>query len=292
MVALALIGSVLPTGSASAQAPTQRTLLNASFKGVTTPGATFDLVQSVTDFAPGAASQVITTATPHYLSVVAGELTVDIDGKSDVVPAGKGVAVPAQAKARLSNASTTENARLFASTLLSVGAVRDVHQLSAPGIKVFAVARRTMANAPAEVDIVQIAAAYPPGYRTPNHVMNEFHLMIHLSGKIGYAYLDGGVESYAAGSQAVMYEGRPGLMRNDAQSESSIAWTFVANPGKPLTSAVAAAPAPAPGAPNTGTGMAHDGATIPTTAAAGVLLLVIVSAFAFVAKRNSGASGH
>ena len=188
------------------------------------------------------------------------------------------MSVPAGAKLILSNAGTAQTARLFAATLLSVGAVTDVHFLSAPGIKVFATARRTMFNAPAVVDITQMAAVYDAGYRTANHVMNEFHLMIHLAGQTGYAYLDGGVESYAAGTQGVMYEARAGWMRNDGQSTSSMAWTWVGTPGKPLTTAVVA---PAP--PNTGTGQAKDA---PTYAAATGLILTVLGLSAFAATRT------
>ena len=278
VMALALLASVLPLTSAVGQAPTARSLLNVPFKGVATPGPTFDLVQSVVDFGPGATSHVITTGTAHYLSVLDGDLTVSVDGKAEVVGAGKGMSVPAGAKLILSNAGTAQTARLFAATLLSVGAVTDVHFLSAPGIKVFATARRTMFNAPAVVDITQMAAVYDAGYRTANHVMNEFHLMIHLAGQTGYAYLDGGVESYAAGTQGVMYEARAGWMRNDGQSTSSMAWTWVGPPGKPLTTAVVA---PAP--PNTGTGQAKDA---PTYAAATGLILTVLGLSAFAATRT------
>lgn len=265
-----------------APAPAARTVLNAPFKGVTSPGSTFDLVQSVIDFSPGATSHAMTTGTPHYLSVLDGELTVSVDGKAEVVAKGKGVAAPAGAKLILSNAGTTQTARLFAATLLGVGAVTDVHLLSASGIKLFATARRTMFNAPAIVDVIQVAAEYDAGYRTANHVMNEFHLMIHTSGQVGYAYLDGGVETYAAGTQGIMYEGRPGWMRNDGQTTSSAAWTWVANPGKPLSSA---GPAPAP--PNTGTGPAHDGSSFPATATAGLALAILgLSAYAAMHSRR------
>ncbi|MBA4182049.1 MAG: hypothetical protein C0506_15775 [Anaerolinea sp.] len=286
VAALALLASVLPLSPAAGQTPAARSLLNVPFRGVAAPASTFDLVQSVTDFKPGAKSHVMTTGTPHYLSVLAGELTVDIDGKSEAVAAGKGVSAPAGAKLTLSNTGAA-NARLFAVTLLAVGAVADVHQLSAPGITTFATGRRTMPNAPAVVDIVLIGAEYDPGYQTPNHVMNEFHLMIHLAGRVGYVYLDGGSETYAAGSQGIMYEARPGYMRNEGQVASTTVWAWVANPGKPLTSAVAAAPAP--GAPNTGNSAAQGGAAIPVGVAAAGLVLVFLGGSAFAAKRAKDA---
>jgi quercetin dioxygenase-like cupin family protein len=292
LLAFVLLAAALPLTSAAAQAPAAKSLLNVPFKGVAAPGSTFDLVESIIDFSPGATSHVITTGTPHYLSVLSGELTVTVDGEAEAVAAGKGVAVPAGAKLTLSNAGTSQSARLFASTLLDVSAVTDVHLLSAAGVKVFATARRTMSNAPAVVDVIQMAAAYDVGYRTPNHVMNEFHLMIHLTGQTGYAYLDGGAESYGPGSQAVMYESRPGWMRNDGQVASSAAWTWVANPGKPLSSAVPAATTPAPAPPRTGTGVAQDRPAATAIAATGLVLVVLsLSAFAAKAARRTPRTG-
>ena len=288
LLAFVLLAAALPLASAAAQAPAAKTILNAPFKGVAAPGSTFDLVESIIDFNPGATSHVISVGTPHYLSVLSGELTVTVDGESQAIVAGKGVAVPAGAELTLANAGTSATARLFVSTLVEVGAVTDVHLLSAAGVKVFATARRTMSNAPAVVDVIQMAAVYDVGYRTPNHVMNEFHLMVHLAGQTGYAYLDGGAESYGPGSQAVMYEGRPGWMSNKGQVSSSMAWTWVGTPGKPLSSAAPAAPAP----PNTGTGLAEDHSGLPILGPAALVFIVLgASALAAVGSRKvSGAS--
>jgi len=287
LLALALLAAALPLGTAAAQAPAAKSLLNVPFKGVAAPASTFDLVQSIIDFNPGATSHVISVGAPHYLSVLSGELTVTIDGEAQVLAAGKGSAVPAGAKLTLSNAGTSATARLFASTLVEVGAVTDVHLLSAAGVKVFATARRTMSNAPAVVDVIQMAAAYDVGYRTPNHVMNEFHLMVHLAGTTGYVYLDGGAEAYGPGSQAVMYEGRPGWMSNQGPVPSSMAWTWVGTPGKPLTKAAPATTAPAP--PNTGNAPApaERGTTAAIPAAGLALMLLGASALVLSAARRS-----
>lgn len=243
----ALIGAVLPRAAAVAATPVATPILNAPFRGVTTPGSTFDVVQSVIDYSAGASSPGFKTGTPHYLSVLEGTLAVEIDGKAEAVVAGKGVAAPAGSTVVISNTSA-QNARLFATTLLAVGASADVHQPSAAGVKVFGVARRTMSNAPAIVDVIQNAARYDVGYRTTDHVMNEFHLMLHLTGQIGYYYLDGGAEQYGPGSQAIMHEGHAGAMGNAGTAESSMAWTWVATPGKPLTTLVPAFVGAAPGA--------------------------------------------
>ncbi len=253
---LAAIAAVLPFSSAAGAAPASRTILNAPFRGVNAPSSTFDLVESVIDYSPGAKSPVISTQTPYYLSVLGGELTVDVDGKADVVAAGKGLSVPSGAKLSLSNASARQNARLFVTTLLAVAAVDQVHQPNSPGIRVFASGRRTMFKAPSVVDIIQAATEYDPGFRTPNHVMNEFHLFIQLAGQTSYHYTDGSSQTFGPGAQAVMDEGRAGWMGNDGSTPSLFAMTWVATPGKPLTSPAAAA-APAP--PRTGNGIAPSG---------------------------------
>lgn len=259
VIALGLMAVAALAGPAAAQTPKSTTILNQPFRGVNAPGSTFDLVQSVVDFGPGAKSAEMTATAAHYLSVVGGELSFDVDGKTETVVAGKGISAPSGSEVTISNAGAA-NARLFVSSLLPVGGVAEVHQINAPGVSTFGTARRTMTNAPAVVDIVQLAAVYDPGYKTPNHIMNEFHLMLHLAGVTTYRYLDGGLEEYPAGTQATMHEGRPGYMSNTGAVPSSMAWTWVANPGKPLTTPVAAPAPPATGS----AGLAESGHAVVT----------------------------
>ena len=285
-VALALLAGVLPLSAAAGATPAQRSILNVPFKGVAAPGTTFDLVESVIDYGPGAKSPAVTTKTAYYLSVVGGELTVDVDGSADVLAAGKGVAVPTGAKLTLSNASAGQNARLFVTTLLAVGAIDPVHQPNFAGVKVFATGRRTMVNAPAVIDVIQLATEYDPGFKTPNHVMNEFHLFVHLAGQNGYHYVDGGAETYGPGSQAVMYEGRPGWMANDGPTPSAWVNTYLARPGKPLTSAVTA---PAP--PNTGSGVIDHGRNSGWSLAGSLALALAAAAAGTLAVRGRRQAG-
>lgn len=253
--ALAVLAVVLPLSSAAAQtpAPTGVPLGAAQFKGITTPGQTFDVVQSVIDFSPGARSAVIKATTEHYLTAIEGDLTVDIDGKTETIAAGKGIAAPAGTKFTISNPGTAAKTRLFVSTLLGLGAVSDVHQLSSPGVTVFATSRLTMNGAPAVVDISQSGARYDVGYRTPNHVMNQPHLITLTEGLTGFGYLDGLQETYGPRAQAEMYVGRPGYMYNAGTVKSAFFVTWVATPGAALSVAATAAP----GAPKTGTGLAQ-----------------------------------
>lgn len=254
LAAVAAWAVALPLGLASAQQPAQVSLLNVPFRGVDAPGSTFDLVQSVIDFAPGAKSGTTTTTSQSYLSALEGELTVEVDGKPETAATGKGLAVAPGSKVVTSNASTTQGARLFVSTLAGVAAIDQLHQPSGAGIKVFGTARRTLTNVPAVVDVIQAATRYDPEWKTPNHTMNERHLFLMLTGTTDFGYLDGRVERFAPGQQAVMYEGQAGWMRNSTAAPSTFVVTWVATPGKPLTTGVAA-----PAAPSTGTGRAQDG---------------------------------
>ena len=252
--ALALVVAVLPFASVYGAGPASRTLLNAPFRGVTTPGSTFELVESVIDYAPGAKWSLGTTQTPYYLSVLGGELTVEVDGKPATIAAARSISVPAGSKLALSNTGASQSARLFVTTLLAPAAVDQVNQPNTPGVAVFATGSRLVSNAPPVIDLLQMATEYDPGFKTPNHTMNELHLILHTAGKTSYHYLDGAVEAYGPGAQAVMYEGRPGWMSNDTDTVSNFVITWLDTPGKATTSpATAATAAPAP--PNTGNGV-------------------------------------
>lgn len=251
---VALIAAFLPMAAASGSAPTSRSLLNAPFRGISAPGASFELVESVIDYAPGAKFSVAATQTQYYLSVLSGEMTVDVDGKAASVASGKSTAVPAGSKLALSNAGNSQSARLFVTTLLPAAAVDQVHQPNSPGVAVFAIGSRRISSAPPVFDLIQMATEYDPGFKTPNHRMNELHLILHMTGQTSYHYLDGAAEAYGPRTQAVMYEGRAGWMSNETDTVSNFVMTWLDTPGKPTTSAVTATTAPAP--PSTGTGMA------------------------------------
>jgi quercetin dioxygenase-like cupin family protein len=251
-IVAALLVAVVSGGIAVAQQTPQQRNFSVPFRGVSAPGSTFDLVQSVIDYNAGAKTSAAATKVPSYLTVLDGELTIEVGGKSELVAKGKGLSVPAGATLATSNGSSG-TARLFVSTLLAVGAVEDVHQPNSAGVKMFFNARRTMFGAPPTVDVIQQWAESDPGFRTPNHVMNEFHLFTMLAGVTDFGYLGDGVDRFVAPRQAVMGEGMPGWMANTGQEKASYVITWVAAPGKPLTSAVAApATAATPAAPATG----------------------------------------
>ena len=263
LAALVLLAAVLPLGSAAAQPAPQQTTFNVPFRAVAAPGTSFDLVQSVIDYNAGAKVSASTANVSNYLTVLEGELTVQVADKSEVVAKGKGLSVSAGAALALSNTSSAK-ARLFVSTLLPVAVVANVHQPNSSGVTLVSTARRTISNAPPTVDVIQVWTQYDAGFRTGNHMMNELHLFTMLAGITDFGYLDhSGVDRFRAGQQAVMHEGMAGWMGNTAADKSSFALTWIGTPGKPLTSAVAvpaAAATPvavAPGPPRTGSGLAQ-----------------------------------
>ncbi|MEO6398143.1 MAG: cupin domain-containing protein [Tepidiformaceae bacterium] len=289
----ALLFAMAAFGTAVGQQPPQQTSFNVPFRGVAAPGSTFDLVQGIIDFNAGAKASTNTASVPNYLTVLEGELTVQIGDKSESVARGKGVAVPAGAALTMSNTSTAR-ARIFVSALLPVGAVASVPQPNSSGVTLVSLARRTISNAPATVDIIQVSTQYDAGFKTGNHVMNELHLFSMLSGATDFGYLDHtAVDTFRAGQQAVMHEGMAGWMANSGTEKSSFVLTWVATPGKPLTSAVAAPTgattpaAVAPGAPRTGDGampIAQPGLAAPGSVlvSAGLAVLICSAAGALL----------
>ncbi len=275
---LVLLAAALPL-QAGAQAPASVTLLAQRFTGVTTPGSSFDLVQSVVDFGSGARSAEITSTVPHYVSAIEGDLEADIDGEPRTIAAGKGIAVPAGARVVITNPNTAGSARAFVTSLLPVAAVASIHHVSGLGVTIFGTSRMTMSGGPASVDIVQSGARYDVGFKSGVHTMNQPHLMTHTEGVTGYTYLDGLAEAYRPPAQGQMYVGRAGYMHTVGSEKSSFLMTWVSAPGAPLTSAVtptATPQSPAPAPPNTGSGVGPSNDTQwPGTAGAAVVAIVV-----------------
>lgn len=118
------------------------------------PAPSFELVESVIDYAPGAKFTVAATQTPYYLSVLSGEMTVNVDGKAATIASGKSTSVPVGSRLVLSNAGSSQNVRLFVTTLLPVAAVDQIHQPNSPGVTVFATGSRTISSAPPVFDLL------------------------------------------------------------------------------------------------------------------------------------------
>ena len=90
LAALVLVAAVLPLGSAAAQQPPQQTNFPVAFRNVATPGTSFDVVQSVIDYNAGAKASASVMNVPNYLTVLEGELTIQVADKSEGGCEGQG----------------------------------------------------------------------------------------------------------------------------------------------------------------------------------------------------------
>lgn len=249
VVALAVVlGVTLVAGGsgdstyAQAQAPRQVPVFPAAvFRGVQTPARYFTLSQAVIDFKPGAASATGSEQSVRFFVVMEGELAVTVDGKTALYAAGKNFSVPPGVALSISNEGRTANARIFVSSLVPArgeGAVvvRDRAAASSEP-RVLSAMRMPMGPLPGVIDVTLVGNRYDPGFATGQHVMNEVHAFLHLEGTTSYEYVDGAVETFGSGQGAQMYVGRPGLMANRTAVRSAYLLTWLATPGKPLTSA-------------------------------------------------------
>ena len=160
--------------------------------------------------------------------------------KTDTYGSGKNFSVPAGITVKGSNESQTVKARVFVSSLVpprGVGAVTasGTRDSSPPPVRVYS-ARLPVGPLPSIIDVYQNGHRYEPGFMTPPHVMNEVHDILHLEGTNTYEYRDGGVETYGPGQASPMYVGRPGTMGNRGAEPSVWVITYLATPGKPLSS--------------------------------------------------------
>lgn len=224
-----------------AQAPRQTPLFpSAAFRGVATPGRYFYFAQTVIEYGPGAFSAAGSEQSLRLFTVMDGELTFTVGGRTDVYAAGKNFSVPAGIFMKGTNEGRTARARVFIASLVPArgeGAltVSGTGPSSTPP-RIVCAARRPVGPLPDFIDVIQEGRRYDPGFATGLHVMNEAHDMLHLEGTASYEYLDGAVETYGACQRAEMYVGRPGVMANRTAAPAVLVWTWLATPGRPLTS--------------------------------------------------------
>lgn len=236
---LLLAGPVRVNGQG--QAPRQLPLFPlAAFRGVTAPSRYFYLSQAVVEYGPGAVSSVGMEQSTRFFTVIEGELTFTVGGKTDTFGAGKSFPVPPNVEARGSNEGRAARARVFISSLVPArgeGAViLTAANPSSGGPRTLYAARRPVGPLPAVIDVMQAGTRYEPGFVTPPHVMNETHAIMHLEGTTTYEYLDGAQDAFGPGQAGQMYVGRPGVMANRTAAPAVFLITWLVTPGKPLTS--------------------------------------------------------
>ena len=285
---LLLIAAAGTVNSATAAA-SQTSRFTASIANVQLPGRYYDLNQNIGDYPPGAALPLQSCACDIYFTVIEGEMTVTIGGKTDVYAAGKSGSIADGIINQPINKGSAK-ARVFY-TMLKLADGTDVWQFTPasggttpstmPTFSGWSTAfglRSEVSN----VTIVQNITDWDAGFKTPLHVMNQEHVFSVLEGENTFRYRDGGVEKYVSGQKAVMTVGRVGTMENSGTANNRMAISWVLN-----SSVAPFVPVDAPGAispPNTGdAGLASESgaafsaaesaALIFGAAAAGLLLL-------------------
>ena len=239
---LALLALAAPVAAIQAQAPRQTDLFPpVAFRGVTAPARYFYLAQAVVEYGPGAFSAAGSEQSLRYFTILEGELTFTVAGKQASYAAGKSFSVAPGIIVRGSNEGRGSRARVFVSSLVPARGDEPLMVSgtgsSSPAPRVVCASRRAMGPLPQTIDVVQWGRRYDPGFATPPHIMNEAHDILHLEGTTSYEYVDGGAETYGPCQRAEMYVGQPGRMANRTAVPSIFFVTWLAGPGKPLTSA-------------------------------------------------------
>lgn len=235
---IALLAAVT-TGSVQAPAPRQLAIFpSAVFRGVATPARYFYLDMSVVEYALGAVLPAGSERAVRFVTVIEGEVTFTVGGKTETHGAGKGVSVaPGVALAGRNDGRAT--AQVMVSSLVPAGsaaAAATAASSNPAAPKVLYTMRMPVGPLPEMIDVIQGGTRYEPGFATGLHVMNETHAILHLEGTTSYEYVDGARESFGPGRDGQMYVGRPGVMANRTAAPSTFLITWLVTPGRPLTS--------------------------------------------------------
>lgn len=239
---LVLLALATSLGTAQGQAARFVPLFpTAAFRAVPTPGQYFYLAQAVIEYGPGAFSAAGSEQSRRFVTVMEGELTFTVGGKTDVYAAGKNFSVPLGVIVKGTNEGRTTRARVFISSLVPASGESAV---TVPGTgpspsppQVLYASRVPVGPLPSVIDVIQVGTRYDPGFVTARHIMNEAHAMLHLEGVTSYEYLDGYVETFGPGRGGQMYVGAPGVMANRTTAPTAFLMTWLATPGRPLASA-------------------------------------------------------
>lgn len=239
---LVLFALVTSLGTAQAQAPRQVPLFPAAVNNnVPTPGRYFYLAQAVIEYGPGAFSAAGSEQSRRFFTVMEGELSFTVGGKTEAYAAGKNFSVAPGVVVKGTNEGRTARARVFVTSLVPA---RGEGAATVPGTGPSATPPRIVYSSripigplPEVINVIQVGNRYEPGFVTGLHVMNETHAMLHLEGTTSYEYLDGFKETFGPGQGGQMYVGRPGVMANRTTAPTAFLFTWLATPGKPLTSA-------------------------------------------------------
>ena len=288
VVFVALAVALFSVTVASGQAPPAPvTRYTTRFTAVAAPASSFEIVQQVVEFAPGAALPFHSHGGPAFVTVIEGELIFREFGKAGVpVKAGETIREEAGQVLDVSNASTAR-ARASVAFLLPAGAALTTVQ---PGVippslgaRVLGLTRGQVTSPAASFDVVQLVFDFAPG---------SFGA-VHKHGGPGQATVFEGEVTKREGSQVTAYPAGQGFpevpdavlsVGNTGATSASMAVVFLLPAGAVLTT-----PVNAPGPPATGTGTADQAGAWQSPGLLAVTLLgvTLLAGAAAVAARRS-----
>ena len=254
VAAVALVVALFSVTVAAGQAPGPVTRYNTRHTGATAPASQFELVQQVSEYAPGAGTAFHSHGGPVFLTVIEGELTYRQSGKAGrVIKAGETYSELPTDVIDVTNSGTVR-ARVATALLLPAGATLTTFlpgALPAPvGAKVLGATRSQVTAPAASFDVVQLVFDFAPGAFTA----------VHKHGGPGQVTVFEGTVTKREGSQQTGYAAGQGFpevtdavlsVGNLGTTPASMAVTFLLPAGAPLTTVVGAAPGP-PATGNTG----------------------------------------
>jgi quercetin dioxygenase-like cupin family protein len=199
-----------------------------------------DLIQSVIDFAPGAASAVHVHSSPNLATVLQGQITVKMPGGDKNAAAGSMLVEPVNEPLQAVNTGPGE-ATVVVAFVVSHGAKPTS---VVPGQPAPALLNKTLfsftlstPNISGSYSLVQQVLDFAPGVQTPQHRHGGPGLITVLQGQVTLSR-DGLVRTFSAGDSFVEMPGQTLQAFNRGSSDLMLAATFMLPDGAQLTTNV------------------------------------------------------
>ena len=293
---VALFAVVLPAAVALGQeVPPGPTLVYRTSMEVTGAPATFDVINLVLDFAPGARTPVHTHGGHGIVTVLEGEVMHRPEGgEARRVVAGESF-IETPGNPHAAGNESQAKARAAFTVLLPKGAevttVAGVPSGDAPpGPTVVYKTSFETANPAATFDLVNLVLDFAPGAWTPMHSHGGHGMVTVLEGEVMHRPQHGEERRVAAGEFFLESPGHPHAAGNTSGSKARVMFSILLPKGAELTTVVAAPnPASPPALPNTGE--APVPVTLPDTGSTGghrdafVLAAILVLGGATLVRR-------
>jgi len=239
LAATACGGQSAQTASTTAQKPPGPTVEYQARWDKLTPPATFDEVEMIIDFAPGAWTSVHFHGGPGFVMVVTGEVTKRAHGTETVYKAGQTWNEEAGDVHQAGNATLTP-VRAIAVVLLPKGAVLTTTVAGSPKPVIPATITKTTLGDPAvpsSVDQIRTVFDFGPGAWTPRHMHSGPALVIVLEGEM--TVRQGGSDKvFKAGESWTEVAGQVHQAGNTSSVKARVVSNYLVPSGEPATTVV------------------------------------------------------